>query len=322
MFFGRGREVRSALRHFSRSKSVLLCAQRRAGKTSLAWQLKKNAAIQQGYRPVLLDLTGAQTDTEENLLWRIHCLLLETELPHPQNAEQAADQLAQTIQVSFQQTGKVLLLILDEFDAVFAAQNRGAFDESFFARLNTWAQTLPVIFLIICSVQFEQQAGNSFPKFARLSLRALTVRTARLLITQPANGLLYYEEQAIETILKLSRCYPYYIQTLCSQLYGIAQETLQNFITVEMVQRAQQGLPESCFAHLWDHQNDDHPRLLAQLSKLSVDNQWVSAEQLPFPTSTINALCNLETIEQQDEQQYRIYLPLFQQWILFHWSYS
>jgi len=62
--------------------------------------------------------------------------------------------------------------------------------------------------------------------------------SASALVTQPAQGQLVYNEEALERILELCACQPYLLQLLCDSIFEECHETDQFNVTTNLVDEA------------------------------------------------------------------------------------
>ncbi|PKN91367.1 MAG: hypothetical protein CVU44_19840 [Chloroflexi bacterium HGW-Chloroflexi-6] len=349
MFFGRQQEIRSITQYLmpaSQPTSILLCAQRRAGKTSLGLHIKNHTAITREYLPVFLDVSTARRDSDVKLLRKIsqHIQLrvrdtgaefepITTDMP----LEDAYFHFEQNLENLQKQLKKRILLILDEFEAAFDAYRQNILSLNFFIRLRSWSQLYPVTFLIIGSHSLLTESAHFFPDFSNVFLAkplgGLRELDARRLIVEPSQFFLNYDDNAIERILSLTQCYPYYIHLICASLFNQAGKISQTLIGVEQVETVQKAMCTASargnYAHLWNPDSPCHELALAAIAARTSGEDWIIQEKLSdlcdddFDLETaLRELTDLETLEKRSQGnsfEYRIRLPLFTGWILNNW---
>lgn len=351
MFYGRRQEL-SALQHYllpaTQPSAVMLCGQRRIGKTTLAWRICKKTLIRRAYLPVFMDISTSQKENDQKLLYKLNQHIQRELEPRGitlnliergTSIDETYSRFEQNLELIYQQSKKRLLLILDEFEAALTANQNGILSDAFFLHLRTWSQIYPAAFIIVGSLRLVQQITERFPELANVfqpyHLGPLKEFNARQLIVEPARYRLEYDENAIEMIHNLTRQYPYYIHLLCARVYNQAGETFKTQITLEQVEAIRQemtsALSRSNFAHLWNQNSAYHEHLLYFIAAQGGQNGWLPRDKLATLCSVDNfslelalrELLELETIEEQLSNgaiEYRIRLPLFEGWIMNNFS--
>ena len=121
---------------------------------------------------------------------------------------------------------KNLVLLLDEFDVLSEANNEG--NVEFFRLINNWFSKWPERLFIIPVVGRHLKelpqllsflGGSPYKKISFLSRKS-----AKMLITRPAEGVVTYHPNAIEEILSLSAGHPYFTQVICHELFNLARK--------------------------------------------------------------------------------------------------
>jgi (p)ppGpp synthase/HD superfamily hydrolase len=352
MFFGRQQELRSIIQYLtpaSQPTSILLCAQRRVGKTSLGLYIKSQPEITREYLPVFLDISTSNRDNDVSLLRKIsqhlqlrlreHQVAIDAVSMNmtPDDAYFHFEQILETLEKELK---KRLLLILDEFEAALESYLHYSLSDQFFTRLRTWSQLHPVTFLVIGGPKMVSQTAQLFPGFSNIfltkPLRGLREIDARRLIVEPSQNFLNYDDNAIERILFLTQCYPYYIHLLCASLFNQAGKTSQTAVRLEQVESVRISMcadsARGNYSHLWNPGSACQELVLSAIAAQSGETGWIMREDLanlcpddPEIESALNELTSLETLEKRAQGisfEYHIRLPLFTGWILNNWPFD
>ena len=124
--------------------------------------------------------------------------------------------------------GKKIVLLLDEFDVVnnqnssLTKQNLDFFD--YLARLIRQQENLFIIPVVGRFLDDMPNLLNLFKEAPYQEIGLLDHVSAKRLITKPSEGILTYEQEAIQEIFKLSAGHPYLTQVICFTLFSQARE--------------------------------------------------------------------------------------------------
>ena len=209
MFFGREREQRVILGYINppyQGTSLLICGQRRIGKTSLVLRMAQHPLVDRGYVPVFVDLEHFRANNDYQVLRRIgrdihHQVRHTTGLAfNPLQSVEHGEDLYSRVQEHLSDLhqglqGNRILLILDEFEATFCSYQAGLLDEHFFWALRSWVQMQPMTLLIVGSDRLPAMMSRPFSDllnaFVTERLDPLDPIDARLLIERPVECSLY-----------------------------------------------------------------------------------------------------------------------------------
>ncbi|WP_051347529.1 ABC transporter substrate-binding protein [Dolichospermum circinale] len=121
---------------------------------------------------------------------------------------------------------KKLVLLLDEFDVLSEANNED--NVEFFRLIKDWLSKWPERLFIIPVVGRHIKELPNLLDFVRESphreISFLDRDSAEILITRPAQGVVTYQQNAIEEIFSLSAGHPYFTQLICYELFNLARE--------------------------------------------------------------------------------------------------
>jgi len=223
-------------------KVILLHGQRRIGKSSVLRQIP-NKVDNNEFVFVPFDLQCHSQSTLSSILHDlaqeiVQHLQLEDTVQLPDfTALQAEPDLfySDFLPSVYQAIGeRKLVLLLDEFDVAENQENnilnKGA---GFFEYLRLLTSNQERLFIIPVVGRHVDELTNLLSLFGRAPYQEISFlddTSAKRLIRNPAQGILTYEEEAIQEIRKLSAGHPYFTQVICSCLF--TQANLNNNWTV------------------------------------------------------------------------------------------
>lgn len=259
MFFGRDELIQNIAQAIQssrlQSKCVLVFGQKRSGKSSVLYHLKKT--LEKDSKLLVLDLGNIGTLSEDSsvpLLYRIlRRILTELEdavedrvdegLPplgfsipgddefykHPDPLQRFEDifrSLKRYVSKQESWHGVKVVLLIDEFQYIYDRILAGKIPESF---MQSWKALLQANYFHAVLVgqdvmpKFKLRFPNEFGTTQDERVTYLKPDDARSLIDEPIRiggrqGESRYREQAIEQILELTAGSPFYIQMLCNRL--------------------------------------------------------------------------------------------------------
>jgi Tol biopolymer transport system component/tetratricopeptide (TPR) repeat protein len=227
-------------------KVIVLFGQRRIGKTSLLHQLQRPIHTPPGFHPVYFDLQGKASQRLAQVLDELtHEIAASFELLPSANkfgvARKASNFDRLFLPAVYDALGdEQLLLLFDEFDVLGDEAPRRAAVSTLFPYLQQLTEKAPKLaFIFVVGRRLEELPtyyGSIFKTahFYRVSLldRANAVR----LITEPAAGVLTYDEATIDKILSLTASHPYLTQVLCFELFAYKQRQGQSQVTAQDIE--------------------------------------------------------------------------------------
>jgi len=246
-------------------KVIVLFGQRRIGKTSLLHQLQRPVHTPEGFHPVYFDLQGKAGQPLTQVLAQLAQEIAASFDFFPSAdrfgiAREASDFDRLFLPAVYDALGdEMLLLLFDEFDVLGDETHTRAAASTLFPYLQGLTEKAPKLaFIFIVGRRLEELPvyyGSIF-KAAHFYRVSLLDRTGAVrLITEPATGILAYEEGAIEKILSLTANHPYLTQVLCFELFATIQRQSRSRVTAQdvdvVVERAiRRG--ETGLAWFWD----------------------------------------------------------------------
>jgi ABC-type branched-subunit amino acid transport system substrate-binding protein len=323
-------------------KVILLHGQRRIGKSSVLRHLPEFVAPDK-FAFVPFDLEHYSRENLSGILDALVTEIIERlkldleKIRRPSTTELAADPYIFSRQFLPQVyealVGKKLVLLLDEFDAL-NNENSESGVESLFLYL----QSLVVIQDKLFIISFVGRQAEDMPNLLSIFKEATTLEiglldelSAKQLITKPAEGVLEYEPDALQAILKLSAGHPYFTQVICFALFGRARE-LENWkVNTEDVEGIVDKAIESAGAGLaWFWDGLSIPERVVFSAVAEAQNIAISTAQL-IPEEPLTLLKNYGVIPTEpliqaarqitakgflDETGRRVKVELVRRWVV------
>ena len=250
LFFGRDRLVDRILQTLH-NNSLLLHGERRIGKTTLQHQLKRRlqALDDPAYRfyPVYVDLQGTPEERFFATLAEEIFQELEPVLRGLQPRVDPAGEynyrdllgdlraILKTLRADNDKRVRLVLLIdevdeLNSYDPRVNQKLRSLFMKSFAEDL------VAVVSGVSIKREWDREGSPWYNFFEEIDVGPLRLDAARELIERPIQGVLKFEEGAVERIVELADYRPYRIQRLCMKLVSRMYELDRRQVSVEDVE--------------------------------------------------------------------------------------
>lgn len=286
MFFGRDELIenikQSLIQDRTQNKSVMIFGQKRSGKSSILYHLKKR--LEKVKNVLILDLKNIGVLLDENssipllyqILWNILELLfkkinkwtqegyseLEMQFPkdidfynHPTPVKYFINIFEMYMGQSFKKKdwkSVQIVLIIDEFSYIYSQIIKGKISEDF---MKTWKAILQRnYFNVVLAGQdvmqkFKNRFANEFGTSQDERVTYLKKIDAKDLIDKPIrippfknDGKTRYREKAIDRIIYLTAGSPFYIQIICNRLVEYMNQKHINYITEATVDHVKNEL--------------------------------------------------------------------------------
>ncbi|MFN6519603.1 MAG: ABC transporter substrate-binding protein [Nostoc sp. CreGUA01] len=224
--------------------------------------------------------------------------------------------------------GKKLVFLLDEFEALSDKYSNSLL-ENFFIYLHSLIEVEQKLFLVIFAGRQSANIPNLLNSFEDADIHEIDFLdrdSATQLITQPAQGILEYSQEAITAIIELSAGHPYFIQVICFAIFVRARELDESRIGIEdidnIVDKAIENA-EAGLAWFWDGLNVPEK---AVFSAVAESQKIAPVIETPFQILDKYGVFKREVIEKAlkelvshkflDAQGKKIKIELVRRWLL------
>jgi AAA+ ATPase superfamily predicted ATPase len=260
MFYGREdvfEWVQENLSGTYQDNVLVLYGERRTGKTSVLYQLPYR--LPETYAFVLTDLQsiayalGSTSDLLHAMSRKLTNGLRKQgfDLPKVEREEFEAQpievfvELGETVGDMAVAMGRRAVLIVDEFDLLIEAVERGDVSPFVFDCIRGLMQHQDGLSFIFAgahklSAMLKNPQSILFNTALRRKVSFLHIDEAERLIREPVKDVLWYEELAVEKILRVTAGQPYFIQYILHEIVNLARQDSRNFVTLRDVDRALQ----------------------------------------------------------------------------------
>lgn len=339
-FFGRKQELTTVFNRLRNMESVSLIGERRVGKTSFLFHLADPVTqTEYGLEPnqYLLPYVNFQAHMASNqsgfwhfilddLVWRVGAA--EAAVDRLRNQEDITPLDIARLLRDLKRGGVTLIFLFDEFDS--AAENPN-FDLAFFNGLRSLANSYRYnVGYVIASqrslqdLQFEEKILGSpfFNFFTPVFLGLFTEEEAKEAITVPAEG--SFSQHDVYLALRYGGRHPFFQQLACLHLFD-AYQTGRTGTEKEKQDYLEARLREdvtSHFTYYWGHSGDSEKialTMLALMERREAKGEFRAARLLD--PRALRSLERRSLVSIADES-YRIFSPIFTDWILDEVRYS
>lgn len=247
-------------------------------------------------------------------------------------------------------TDKSLVVMIDEFTYLYTEIKKGHIKDSIMKQWKAITQNERAQFSVVLvgqdvvpSFKKEDYARNAFGVIQDIRLTYLQLEPARNLIEKPIlnkNGESRYIGKAVDTIIEYTSRNPYYIQIFCNRLVDFMNKNKSISVTEADVNEVaksfiigDQALDEDKFdnliraGELKDYQEFPEKNILEVLRRIALCTKNVpycnrSDIETSLSVCTVDSILkhleDREVIERKGEDNYKIQVKLFQEWLLNH----
>ncbi|RAM52157.1 MAG: ATP-binding protein [Hapalosiphonaceae cyanobacterium JJU2] len=321
-----------------RRPPLLLYGQRRMGKTSLLNNLGK--LLPNNIIPMFVDLQGAPSSASNyaGFLYNLARGMITSakkqavNLPNLTRETLANDPFTDfdewLDQVERALEQNTALLMLDEFEVLDSAITKGRFDEQdVLGMLRHLIQHRPRFKLMLAgshTIEEYQRWASYLINVQVVHISYLKENEARQLIERPVKDFtLRYEPDAVERVLQLTRCHPFLVQLLCSEIVAYKNEQDPSVRRLAKLADVEAAVTEALntggffFADIQNNQVDATGRDILRLIAAQGEGVVVSRKSIlqinDVTERTIKLLLQRELIEEVGEG-YRFQVEMIRQW--------
>lgn len=279
--------------------NLVLIGQRRTGKSSLLKQLP--IRLDDRYVPVYLDGQSIALDPGlpaffSNIAVEIDFALQDRgfAIAIP-DIQEFSDRPAHTFEHIYLRLVRAaigdrhLVLLLDEFEELESAAKSGKLDASVFGFLRHLSQHESRLSMIFCGThRMEELAADYWSILFNISLYKhvgfLEFDEAARLIQEPvADYGMFYDDLALDKMLRVTAGHPYFLQLLCHSLVNLHNRAKRSYITVSDVNIALDKIlsfGEAHFVYLWNESSRIERQVLTVLSRIMTLTGHVTPAQV------------------------------------------
>jgi AAA+ ATPase superfamily predicted ATPase len=346
MFFGREEDfqfIRTRLQSEQQGCAIILCGERRIGKTSILYQIQ-NGRLGPDFTPVFLDMQGmvVQKDSEflEELAARIGAMLPETDL---------TGQIRPPIQtyldfnhfmddVAGRTAGRQLLLLIDEYELIENKVTDGKLSAEiyeYFSSLLLRYPQLSYVFTGSRSLKDSTAWSSLLGKSIYRKISFLGRKDAWNLICAPLRDRVFFVPGMVNEMLRLTNGHAFFTQILCQTMVEVLNERQTNVANIralaEIVRRVLENPPPQLF-YQWKTFSDEEKIVLSALAtQLKKAHGYLSPERieklvhslpgdLPATLSATAIHMHFENLRERsfldrDQTRYRFTMDLMRLWV-------
>jgi tetratricopeptide (TPR) repeat protein len=339
------REVLNVLRH-PQQNAIVLFGQRRIGKTSVLRELEAKLPEEGIFLPVFFDLEDKAKCPLKELLQELAFKISDVVL------DGTTSDLGNEPEKTFRDiwlpnvlknlpTGKSLVLLFDEFDALAAASDDEQANVAFFPYLRilleqTDQQRLSFVFAIGRNIEelIESIVLSLFKKATSKRVSLLNREdTVKLIRFSEANHTLQWSNQAIEQVWKTTNGHPLMTQCLCTTIWNAASDNNElktATVTSEKVETAIPNTVESIehiMKWLWEGLGPSERVAASVLAGAGADSMTETQLKALLKRSGVKVMIQelddaphllekgWDLIESVKPNSYRFRVELLRQWI-------
>ena len=286
MFFGREDIfdfIRRTLTGRHRDQVIVLYGQRRTGKTSILYQLHRR--LDPRYLCIFIDLHGLLMESEGAFLWELAGQIRRVlgrdygiAFPTPDRAAFEVDPRSYFANDFLDQVWQAIgdrhvLLMIDEAVRLQEQVQAGKLDKSIFEFLRFLMQhyeRLNFLFSLGSGLeQMEKEYAFLFNVALYKKISFLERQSTVDLITQPVREQYTVAPEAIDRIVQITACHPYYTQLLCHSLYNRWRQKGGATVAVDDVEAVMEEVVERGLAvlkHNWEESTPGEKAVIAGLT--------------------------------------------------------
>jgi AAA+ ATPase superfamily predicted ATPase len=349
MFYGRQDDfkyIKTKLEDGNKSYIIVLCGERRSGKTSILFQIL-SGRLGENFVPILIDMqtmAGLKNDLEffEKFAQETSKCLNEKIGP--------ADLFKTTTDSSFKAfsgfldaihdkySGKHILFLIDEYEIIESKIEEGSLSKNFIPFLaGTLESEKPVSFIFTGSSQIDQRKGSIwqvlFGKSLFRNVSFLSKMDTERLIKEPVKEIIEYQPETINQIYKLTYGQPFYTQVVCQNIVDYVNQKQRTNIQLEDLdivinEILENPLPQMIY--FWNSLQADKKLILSLLAEvLQNGDQRVTPQEIIKETkkkkfglnlsvkdvsTTLEALFHTNYVSKSQEG-FCFQMDLFRRWV-------
>jgi len=300
MFYGRAddfRYIKTKLEDGGKSYIIVLCGERRSGKTSILFQIL-SGRLGDKFVPILVDMqtmAGLKNEIEffEKFAQETSKSLKEKIEPgdlfksSTESTYKAFSGFLDSIHNKYKD--KHIIFLIDEYEIIEAKIEEGSLSENFIPFLaGTLESDKKISFIFTGSSQIDQRSNDIwnilFGKSLFRNVSFLSRQDTERLILEPIEGKVTYDKEAINLIFVLTYGQPFYTQVVCQNIVDYVNQKQRTHIQLEDLEVVigeilENPLPQMIY--FWNSLQDDKKLVLSLLAEIvEKPEQWITPEQI------------------------------------------
>ena len=349
MFFGREDDfsfVKSKVDNEQYGSLIVLFGERRAGKTSLLYQIL-GGRLGQNYVPVFIDMQAMAVNNDNEYLGRMAEITVEAvrtdKLKFDITIFEDKSRNPYTLFDKF--IGKVLksigeaklLFLFDEYELIEDKVEDEKLSKDIFLFLSGLVEHKPGLFLIFTGTHLLQEREKQYwhPLLHRCEYRNisyLTENDTRRLITEPVKDKVFYLGSSVTDIMRLTAGQPFYTQLICRNIVEMLNDQKRNYFYEEdipVIVREILDNPPPQMIYFWAGLSTEEKAILSVTADLCKNRDTftslkdisdsIEKNALPVTVTQIKKACETmvgrEVLEVNSKQVYRFRMDLLRIWI-------
>ena len=262
--FGRDSILSDLELHVSNETSTFLWGQKRVGKTSVLQVLAANLRERDDVACIVLRM-GELASLHEGQLGHtvadrlVRVLGSAREVPPEDEFRAGLGRLIPYVEELARESGRKMLVIIDEFDDLNPAFYLGERGKQFVKALRSLSE-VGLTFMFVGSERMDsiyRSHSADLNKWVNCSLDRIEVDAdCKALITQPVAGKIEYEPDAVVRIVEYCRGNPFYMHLAAGKIFRRCVQERRTFVGTSDVEQVWRGLVRELgptnFAHLWE----------------------------------------------------------------------
>ncbi|MCB0282289.1 MAG: AAA family ATPase [Calditrichae bacterium] len=299
MFFGRQDDfdfIKRKLQAGDKSYIIVLCGERRSGKTSILFQIL-SGRLGDDFVPILVDMqtmAGLKNEREffekfaQETLKYINQKIDINDFFKSQDSSFKAF-AAFLEEIHKRNKGKHILFLIDEYELIEAKINEGSLNENFIPFLAGLLEGEQLIsFIFTGSTKLEERKAKMwqilFAKSLFRNVSYLSRDDTLRLIQEPVKEYIEFDVVVLNIIYRLTSGQPFYTQVVCQNIVDYVNQKKQTNIQEEdldiiVSEILENPLPQMIY--FWNSQSDDRKLVLSLMAELLEEpNAWINAEQI------------------------------------------
>lgn len=334
------------------SNVIILQGNRRTGKSSILKQTV-NGNIFSPHFPVYIDCQGLGKLTDQRFFYKIareiwKALRKQADIDMPaliQRQQISEDDAFYDFKEILNEwseliPGRRIILLIDEFEVIDLAIQRGELSATVLENLRHLFQHRHDLAIVLTGsyrlTRFRQDYWSIlFGLGLKREVGFLDELAARQLIRQPLADIVTFSAEAVDRIIELTACQPYFIQMICHNIVNVLNTYRTTYVTQSFVEEAAQETLVSADGHMrFIFESVESPAWQAILVYLasSLGNsdalplfqlqQFVESNQMPISKlemeRTLREMADRDIIQMDgspDQRRYGFKIDLIRQWI-------